>query len=84
MAEVAISEISPQMDTLRLMREITAALQPKQVDSFLDLLFAVAAADGFVSNEEMDTIYAISRSFGLAHRRFIDAKMRVPREKRAG
>ena len=82
-SEVAVSEIGPELDTLRLMREIATTLQPDQVDSFLDLLFAVAAADGFVSEEEINAIYEITRSFGLAHKRFIDAKLRVPSEKRA-
>lgn len=83
-AEVAISEVSPSMDTVRLVREIYSAVQPEQVPAFLDLLFAVALADGHVSSGEMDEIYEVSRSLGLAHRTFIDAKMKVPAELRDG
>lgn len=81
-AEVAVSEISPSMDTVRLVREIYSAVQPEQVSDFLNLLFAVALADGHVSNGEMDEIYEMSRSLGLAHRTFIDAKLKVPAELR--
>ncbi|MCB0131096.1 MAG: TerB family tellurite resistance protein [Caldilineaceae bacterium] len=82
-AEVAVSEVSPSMDMLRLVRELYSSVQPEQVSLFLDLLFAVAAADGFVSTEEADVIYEISRSLGLAHKAFIDAKLKVPAELRA-
>jgi tellurite resistance protein len=70
------------MDTVRLVREIYSAVQPEQVADFLDLLFAVALADGHVSNGELDAIYEISRSLGLAHRTFIDAKLKVPADLR--
>ena len=68
--------------TVRLVREIYSAVQPEQVSDFLDLLFAVALADSHVSNGEMDEIYEMSRSLGLAHRTFIDAKLKVPAELR--
>ncbi|MCB0070781.1 MAG: TerB family tellurite resistance protein, partial [Caldilineaceae bacterium] len=55
---------------------------PEQVELFLDLLFAVAAADGFVSSAEMDVIYEIARSLGLPHKSFIDAKLKVPADQR--
>lgn len=80
--EVALSEVSPSMDLLRLVRELYSSVQPEQVEVFLDLLFAVAAADGFVSDDEMDVIYEIARSLGLPHKSFIDAKLKVPAEQR--
>lgn len=80
--EVAISEISPEMDLLRLVRELYSSVQPEQVMVFLDLLFAVAAADGYVSTDEADAIYEISRSLGLPHKAFIDAKLKIPAEQR--
>jgi tellurite resistance protein len=81
-AEVAVSEVSPNMDSVRLAREIHSAVQPEQVPAFLDLLFAVAGADGYVSNDEMDVIYEISRSLGHPHKTFIDAKMKIPVDQR--
>ncbi len=81
-AEVAVSEISPNMDSVRLAREIHSAVQPEQVPVFLDLLFSVAGADGYVSTEEMDVIYEISRSLGHPHKTFIDAKMKIPVDQR--
>ncbi|NJN84100.1 MAG: hypothetical protein HC802_18715 [Caldilineaceae bacterium] len=41
--EVAISEVGPDLDLLRLVREIYSSIQPQQMDRLLDLLFAVAA-----------------------------------------
>ncbi len=81
-AEVAVSEITPNMDSVRLAREIHSAVQPEQVPDFLDLLFAVASADGYVSNGEIDAIYEISRTFSLPHKTFIDAKMKIPADQR--
>ena len=81
-AEVAVSEISPDMDSIRLTREIHSAVQPEQVPAFYDLLFGVAGADGYVSDDEMDVIYKISRSLGHSHKTFIDAKMKIPAELR--
>lgn len=81
-AEVAMSEVSPNMDSIRLAREIHSAVQPEQVPAFFDLLFGVAGADGYVSNEEMDAIYEISRSLGQSHKSFIEAKMKIPADQR--
>jgi uncharacterized tellurite resistance protein B-like protein len=81
-AEVAVSEVSPNMDSVRLAREIHSAVQPEQVPAFFDLLFGVASADGIVSNDEMDVIYEISRSLGQSHKTFIDAKMKIPADQR--
>jgi tellurite resistance protein len=46
----------------------------------VDALFAVAAADGGVSNDEIEEIRGISNSLKLTHKEFIDAKLRIPRE----
>ena len=83
-AQVAVSEIAPTMDTVRLVRDVSSSVPPEKADALLDTLFAVAAADGFVTNEEMDVIYSIARSLGLSHRTFIDAKLRVPANQREG
>lgn len=81
-AEVAVAEVAPNMDTVRLVRDVSSVVTPDRVDALMDSLFAVAAADGFVTDDEMDAIYSISRALGLAHRRFIDAKLRIPADKR--
>jgi len=83
-AEVAVSEVAPTMDTVRLVRDVSSSVPPDKADALLDTLFAVAAADGYVTSDEMDAIYSISRSLSLSHRNFIDAKLRIPADKREG
>jgi tellurite resistance protein len=83
-AQVAVSEIAPNMDTVRLVRDVSSSVPPEKADALLDTLFAVAAADGYVTDAEMDVIYSIARALGLSHRTFIDAKLRIPAEKREG
>jgi uncharacterized tellurite resistance protein B-like protein len=77
-AEVAISEVGPDMDYYRLSREFFEATdEPKRAD-FMKVLFKVAAADGEVSHQETEEIRAISNSLRLTHKRFIEAKLSVP------
>jgi len=83
-AEVAVSEVAPTMDTVRLVRDVSSSVPPERADALLDILFAVAAADGYVTDAEMDAIYSIARSLGLSHRTFIDAKLRIPADQREG
>ena len=44
--------------------------------------FAVAGADGYVSYEETEEIRTISKMLKLTYRQFIDAKLKVPRQRR--
>lgn len=82
-AEVAVAEISPEMDYYRLTRSFFEQTSEEERTRFLDVLFAVAAADGFVTNPEIEEIRALSLGFKLPHKAFIDAKVKVPREQRA-
>lgn len=82
-AEEASSAIAKDLDYYRLSRrffELTAAEERRR---FLAVLFAVANADGFVSYEEIEEIRAIATSIKLTHRQFINAKTRIPRDRRA-
>lgn len=82
-AEVAVSEIGPDMDYYRLTRQFFEATDEPQRSEFLKVLFSVADADGQVSHEEIEEIRAISNSLRLTHKRFIEAKLTVPSERRA-
>jgi uncharacterized tellurite resistance protein B-like protein len=82
-AEVAIAEISPEMDYYRLTRSFFEQTSEQERIRFLDVLFAVAAADGFVTNPEIEEIRALSLGFKLPHKLFIEAKVKIPRENRA-
>lgn len=81
--EVAVSEIGPDMDYYRLAREFFTSTDREERAKFLNILFSIANADGFVSNEETEEIRAISNSLRLTHRQFIDAKKTIPKDQRA-
>jgi uncharacterized tellurite resistance protein B-like protein len=81
--EIAVSEIGPDMDYYRLAREFFTSTDREERAQFLNILFSIANADGFVSNEETEEIRAIANSLRLTHRQFIDAKKTIPKDQRA-
>lgn len=82
-AEVAALEISRGVDPYRLSRRFFESTTEQERIEFLDVLFAVADGDGYVSYEEIEEIRIIATVLKLRHRQFIDAKLRIPRERRA-
>jgi uncharacterized tellurite resistance protein B-like protein len=81
-AEVAVAEVTPDMDYYRLTRQFFTTTSEEERVRFLDVLFSVAAADGMASNAEIEEIRAIARALKLTHQQFIDAKLKVPKESR--
>ena len=81
-AGVAISETASLMDRYRLAREFASVCGPQERAEFLDVLFAVAAADGVACYDEIEEIRGIAQTLKLSHRQFIDAKLKLPRERR--
>ena len=81
--EVAVSEISKQLDYYRLARQFFESTDEDQRVRFMNVLFAVADADGRVSYEEIEEIRTIANVQKLSHKQFIDAKLTIPRERRA-
>lgn len=82
-AEVAVSEISKDLDYYRLSRGFFETTNEQERARFLDVLFKVAEGDGFVSNLEIEEIRTISKVLKLTHKQFIDAKLKIPGERRA-
>lgn len=82
-AEVAVAEAGKNMDLYRLSREFFECTSPEERLSFLDILFAIAAGDGYVSHEEIEEIRVISKMLKLTHKQFITAKLVIPREQRS-
>lgn len=82
-AGVATTEVATKLDRYRLTREFYEATERKQRLDFLRTLFEVAAADGKASHDEIEEIRTISRAFKLTHREFIEAKLTLPKERRA-
>jgi uncharacterized tellurite resistance protein B-like protein len=81
-AEVAVSETASLFDQYRLARQFANACDYQERVEFLDVLFAVAAADGEATYEEIEEIRAIAQSLKLTHQDFIEAKLKIPRDQR--
>jgi uncharacterized tellurite resistance protein B-like protein len=81
-AEVATSEVAKKLDHHRTVRQFATNTTRAERVHFLDVLFAVAVADGRVSFDETEEIRAIANSMNLTHKDFIDAKLKIPRERR--
>lgn len=80
--EVALAN-GETLDLYRLTREFSAVTTYEERRDFLDALFAVAGADDKASYEEIEQIRLIALGLKLSHQEFIDAKMKLPRQKRA-
>jgi uncharacterized tellurite resistance protein B-like protein len=81
-AEVAVAEVTPEMDYYRLTREFFTTTSEVERVRFLDVLFSVAVADGYASNAEIEEIRAIANALKLTHQQFIDAKLKIPKVSR--
>lgn len=82
-AGVAVTEIASDLDGYRLSREFYEATSREDRLRFLEVLFEVAAADGQASHQEIEDIRSIARTLKLTHREFIEAKLTLPKDKRA-
>lgn len=74
--EVAVSEAGADLDYYRLTREFFSSTTEDERERFLEVLFAVASADGQISHDETEEIRRIASSLYLTHRQFIDAKLK--------
>jgi uncharacterized tellurite resistance protein B-like protein len=81
-AQVAISAVGENMDYYRMAREFFSCTTEQERVRFLDVLFAVANGDGMVSHEEIEQIRHIAMHLKLTHKQFIEAKIKIPRERR--
>jgi uncharacterized tellurite resistance protein B-like protein len=79
-AEVAVSETASLLDRYRLAREFADASTRQERIEFLDVLFALAAADGRVTHEETEELRQMARWLKLGQDDFIESKLKLPRE----
>jgi uncharacterized tellurite resistance protein B-like protein len=82
-AEATLSGISLDTDPLRLAQELLEITDEDERARFIDALFVVAFADGFVSQAEMSEISSIASWLYLPRKTFINAKIKIPSEQRA-
>jgi len=65
------------LDRSRLISEYTAQLGFDERVELLDLLFAIAVADGALTHAELEELRGISAAMHLSHRQYINAKLRA-------
>jgi uncharacterized tellurite resistance protein B-like protein len=78
-AETAVSTVAAGLDFFRLSREFADLTEENERAGFLDVLFAVADADGRLSHEENEEIRRIALHLNLSGAQFADAKDRRKR-----
>lgn len=81
--QVAVTEISKDLDYFRLTREFFTSTKEDERLRFVDMLFHVAAADGMATYREIEEIRLIAQGLKLTHKQFIDSKLKLPKDKRA-
>lgn len=81
-SEVAAAEVTRELDYYRLTRGFFDTTTENERFEFLDVLFSIANADGFVTHEEIEEIRRISNSLKLTHQQFITAKLKIPADRR--
>lgn len=79
LVDVAVSQLPADLDTFRLADEFAAVSDYDERGQLVDALFAVAAADGSVNNDEVETIRGMANALVLTHERFIEAKLKATR-----
>jgi uncharacterized tellurite resistance protein B-like protein len=82
-AAATLSGVSLDVDPLRLAQELLDITTEEERGRLLDVLFMVAAADGFVSQAELNEIGSIASFLYVPRQDFINAKLKIPAEQRA-
>ena len=82
-ANVAIASVDYDYDYFRMTREFYEETTREERIGFLDVLFNIAASDGQATVNEIEEIRMVSRGINLANEEFINAKIKIPRDKRA-
>jgi uncharacterized tellurite resistance protein B-like protein len=77
--DVAVSQLPSDLDRFELARAFTAVSDDDERGRLVDAFFAVAAADGTVVVEEVETIRGLAKGMLLTHERFIEAKLKAMR-----
>ena len=82
-AEATLSGVSLDTDPLRLAQELLDITNEDERARLIDALFVVAAADGFVSQAELNEIGSIASFLYVPRKVFIGSKLKIPAEQRA-
>ena len=82
--EMSRARIMNGLDLVRLTRGFCHHTSIEERKAFLRCLFAIANAAEDTSHTEIEAIRQIAKSFELPHQEFIEAKLTIPRQDRAG
>jgi uncharacterized tellurite resistance protein B-like protein len=75
--DVAVAQLPAGIDNFRLADGFAQVSEYEERGQVVDALFALAAADGAVTDTEVDDIREMAGALSLPHQRFIEAKLRV-------
>lgn len=75
--DVAVSQQPADLDGFRLADGFAAVSDYDERGQLVDALFAIAASDGAVNNDEIETIRGLANAMVLTHERFIEAKLKA-------
>ena len=82
--EISLHSALRGLDTVRLTRNFFERTTHKERKAFLRCLFSIANVAHKTSSDEIKAIQIIASGLRLTHKEFIDAKLTIPREDRAG
>jgi uncharacterized tellurite resistance protein B-like protein len=77
--DVAVSQQPADLDGFRLADGFAGVSDYDERGQLVDALFAIAASDGAVNNDEIETIRGLANAMVLTHERFIEAKLKATR-----
>ena len=83
-AEISHHRIFRGLDSVRLVKRFKELTTRTERKEFLHCLFEVANSADQTSFEEIEEIRSITKGMDLSHQDFLDAKLRITREDRAG
>lgn len=75
--DVAISQLPSELDDFRLAEEFAAVSDFQERGQFVDALFAIASADGYVSDGEVKEIDRLSRALHVPPERLRKARLQA-------
>jgi uncharacterized tellurite resistance protein B-like protein len=77
--DVAVSQQPADLEGFRLADGFAGVSDYDERGQLVDALFAIAASDGAVNNDEIETIRGLANAMVLTHERFIEAKLKATR-----
>lgn len=75
--EIAIETVRHGVDLHRLVKEVKETMSKPEKKNLLEGIFALAMAEGRMSNDEVEDIRKIAYMLDFSHKQFIEAKLKV-------